>query len=242
MTPEECRAILGVARDALLDDLKRAKRRLLLCYHPDQNPGRREWADERTRAVLQAYDALVAALPENGGASGPIYRGSVAYRGTRATYASHAAPSGPSKPAATHRRLAYVIVVSHGQLLALPVQSVVQVMPLIEESIVRTGGTRHAFALGHVRFGGMRLPLVDLGAALGLAEARLTECKHFVVLNARAGQVALAVNQVQQVVNVNATAIEPAEQVLPSHGGLLKGAFRLETSSVVIPDLDALLS
>ncbi len=240
MTPEECRAILGVARDALIDDLKRAKRQLLLRYHPDQNPERRAWADERTRAVLRAYDLLAAALPDPCEAAGASPRRA----GGAARFAHGTGPATPKppRPAAAHKPLSYVVVLSHGQLLALPVHAVVQVAPLAEETVVGAGGGRWAFALGQIRFNGMRLPLVDLGAALGFSGARLGECRHFVVLNAKAGQVALAVDQVQQVVNVNATAIEPAEQVLPCHGGLLKGAFRLESDSVVIPDLDALLS
>jgi len=49
--------LLGVSRDAELDDLKRAYRRLARRYHPDINPGDRASA-LRFRAVVEAYETL----------------------------------------------------------------------------------------------------------------------------------------------------------------------------------------
>lgn len=50
-------AILGVSRDADLETIKRAYRRLALQYHPDKNPGNRE-AEERFKEISQAYEVL----------------------------------------------------------------------------------------------------------------------------------------------------------------------------------------
>ncbi|MCS7297508.1 MAG: molecular chaperone DnaJ [Bacteroidia bacterium] len=50
-------AILGVGRDADLETIKRAYRRLALQYHPDRNPGNRE-AEERFKEISEAYEVL----------------------------------------------------------------------------------------------------------------------------------------------------------------------------------------
>lgn len=50
-------AILGVSRDADLETIKRAYRRLALQYHPDRNPGDKE-AEERFKQISEAYEVL----------------------------------------------------------------------------------------------------------------------------------------------------------------------------------------
>ena len=49
--------ILGVSRDASLEEIKRAYRRLALKYHPDKNPGDKE-AEERFKEINEAYAVL----------------------------------------------------------------------------------------------------------------------------------------------------------------------------------------
>ena len=50
-------AVLGVARTASSDDIKRAFRTLALKYHPDRNPGDAE-AERRFREVAEAWEVL----------------------------------------------------------------------------------------------------------------------------------------------------------------------------------------
>ena len=50
--------ILGVRREATLDDIKRAYRRLARKFHPDINPGDRA-AAQRFREIAEAYNVLV---------------------------------------------------------------------------------------------------------------------------------------------------------------------------------------
>ena len=50
--------ILEVHPAASAEMIERAKRLLLQRYHPDKNPDRLDWASERTRRVLEAYDVL----------------------------------------------------------------------------------------------------------------------------------------------------------------------------------------
>ncbi len=49
--------ILGVSRDASLEDIKKAYRRLALKYHPDRNPGDKE-AEEKFKEISEAYAVL----------------------------------------------------------------------------------------------------------------------------------------------------------------------------------------
>merc|ERR1712216_890927 len=50
--------ILGVARDATLEMIKKAYRRLALLWHPDKNPDNQEEAEEMFRKISEAYTAL----------------------------------------------------------------------------------------------------------------------------------------------------------------------------------------
>ncbi len=50
-------AILGVPRNATLEEIKRAYRRLALQYHPDRNPGNKE-AEEKFKEISEAYEVL----------------------------------------------------------------------------------------------------------------------------------------------------------------------------------------
>lgn len=57
MSGRDYYAILGVARGADKDAIKKAYRRLAVQYHPDRNPGDHE-AEEKFKEVAQAYDVL----------------------------------------------------------------------------------------------------------------------------------------------------------------------------------------
>ena len=49
--------LLGVARDAASDDVRKAYRKLALKYHPDRNAGSRE-AEAKFKEVTEAYQVL----------------------------------------------------------------------------------------------------------------------------------------------------------------------------------------
>ena len=49
--------LLGVARQASLDEIKSAYRRLALQYHPDRNPNNKE-AEEKFKHISEAYQVL----------------------------------------------------------------------------------------------------------------------------------------------------------------------------------------
>jgi molecular chaperone DnaJ len=50
-------AVLGVARDASPDDIKKKYRQVALQYHPDRNPGNKE-AEEKFKEAAEAYEVL----------------------------------------------------------------------------------------------------------------------------------------------------------------------------------------
>src|SRR3712207_1770072 len=50
-------SVLGVARTASDDEIKKAYRKLAMTYHPDRNNGSKE-AEERFKEITEAYDVL----------------------------------------------------------------------------------------------------------------------------------------------------------------------------------------
>lgn len=56
-TKKDYYEILGVAKGALGDDIKKAYRRLAKKYHPDKNPGNKE-AEEKFKLISEAYAVL----------------------------------------------------------------------------------------------------------------------------------------------------------------------------------------
>ncbi len=49
---------LGVPRNASDDDIKKAYRKLAMQFHPDRNPGKEEWANEKFKEINEAYGVL----------------------------------------------------------------------------------------------------------------------------------------------------------------------------------------
>ncbi len=50
--------ILGVPRNASDEDIKKAYRRLAMEFHPDRNPGREDWANQKFKEINEAYGVL----------------------------------------------------------------------------------------------------------------------------------------------------------------------------------------
>ena len=50
--------ILGVSRAATDDDIKKAYRKLAMQFHPDKNPGKEAWANEKFKEINEAYGVL----------------------------------------------------------------------------------------------------------------------------------------------------------------------------------------
>ncbi|MHA1426282.1 MAG: molecular chaperone DnaJ [Candidatus Helarchaeota archaeon] len=50
--------VLGVARNATKDEIKKAFRKKAIQYHPDKNPDKREWAEEKFKELAEAYEIL----------------------------------------------------------------------------------------------------------------------------------------------------------------------------------------
>jgi DnaJ-class molecular chaperone len=50
--------ILGVLRNASNEEIKKAYRKLAMQYHPDRNPGKEKWANEKFKEINEAYGVL----------------------------------------------------------------------------------------------------------------------------------------------------------------------------------------
>jgi curved DNA-binding protein len=50
--------VLGVTKEADADHVKKAYRKLAMQYHPDRNPGKEKWANEKFKEINEAYAVL----------------------------------------------------------------------------------------------------------------------------------------------------------------------------------------
>lgn len=50
--------ILGVPRGASNEDIKKAYRKLAMQFHPDRNPGKEKWANEKFKEINEAFGVL----------------------------------------------------------------------------------------------------------------------------------------------------------------------------------------
>jgi DnaJ-class molecular chaperone len=50
--------ILGVPRNVSDEEIKKAYRKLAMQYHPDRNPGKEKWANEKFKEINEAYGVL----------------------------------------------------------------------------------------------------------------------------------------------------------------------------------------
>ncbi len=54
--------VLGLEEGATEKEIRAAFRRLAVRYHPDKNPDRRSWSEEKFRQIYAAYETLLAQL------------------------------------------------------------------------------------------------------------------------------------------------------------------------------------
>jgi curved DNA-binding protein len=50
--------VLGVPRNATEEQIKKAYRKLAMKYHPDRNPGKEQWANEKFKEINEAFGVL----------------------------------------------------------------------------------------------------------------------------------------------------------------------------------------
>jgi len=50
--------ILGVPHSASQNDIKKAYRKLAMQYHPDRNPGKEQWANDKFKEINEAFSVL----------------------------------------------------------------------------------------------------------------------------------------------------------------------------------------
>src|ERR1700722_2643595 len=57
MSKHDCYELLGIARNASIDDIKKAYRKLAMQHHPDRNHGNKE-AEHKFKELSEAYEVL----------------------------------------------------------------------------------------------------------------------------------------------------------------------------------------
>jgi len=50
--------VLGVPKNASQEHIKKAYRKLAMQYHPDRNPGKEQWANDKFKAINEAFSVL----------------------------------------------------------------------------------------------------------------------------------------------------------------------------------------
>lgn len=58
MAKKDYYEILGVPRNASDEDIKKAYRKLAMEFHPDRNPGKEKWANEKFKEINEAFGVL----------------------------------------------------------------------------------------------------------------------------------------------------------------------------------------
>jgi len=50
--------VLGIPRNASAEEIKKAYRKLAMQYHPDRNPGKEKWANDKFKEINEAFSVL----------------------------------------------------------------------------------------------------------------------------------------------------------------------------------------
>jgi curved DNA-binding protein CbpA len=50
--------VMGLTKNATLEDIKKAYKKLAIKWHPDKNPNNKEEATQRFREIAEAYEVL----------------------------------------------------------------------------------------------------------------------------------------------------------------------------------------
>jgi curved DNA-binding protein len=58
MPKKDYYSVLGVSKSASDDDIKKAYRKLAMQFHPDKNPGKEKWANEKFKEINEAYGVI----------------------------------------------------------------------------------------------------------------------------------------------------------------------------------------
>ncbi|MFC1981409.1 DnaJ domain-containing protein [Chloroflexota bacterium] len=58
MAAKDYYQILGLQKNATADQIKKSYRKLAMQYHPDRNPGKEEWANEKFKEINEAFGVL----------------------------------------------------------------------------------------------------------------------------------------------------------------------------------------
>jgi DnaJ-class molecular chaperone len=56
--PKDYYTTLGLNKNATADQIKKAYRKLAMQYHPDRNPGKEQWANEKFKEINEAFGVL----------------------------------------------------------------------------------------------------------------------------------------------------------------------------------------
>jgi chemotaxis signal transduction protein len=148
--------ILQVSRDASVEEIKKSARKLLLKYHPDINPRNRDYFEERTKALTEAYRGLLLDRRKQAGAAG-------------------AAPAGAAPAAARSEWPEWdesIVFTLTNRLLAFPARHAKRIIRVKDIRIENVSAVSEAlpYIAGMFYYGGEVAMLWNLYGQLGLRE------------------------------------------------------------------------
>lgn len=232
MQKDDYLKILGLPSRPSLDEIKRAKRSLLMENHPDLNPDAPVTSRRRTQEILEAYDALMSMWEEPTPSMASTPHPSHAHHSAR----PHAAPE--------VRQKSFLIFHIGDVSLALDASEILEIIPL--GRLLQEGGASPV--PNRVLWRGKSTILVDPRRALRIACAETPRRAKVIMVNFRGAPVGLIVDEVDGLRKVAESDIRPAGADGTDTGsasipqGLCRGMVRTDEGRVPLLSLEKVLT
>lgn len=226
MQKDEYLKVLGLPSRSSLDEIKSAKRSLLMKNHPDLNPDAQVSARRRTQEILEAYDALMSMWeePAPSMASSP-----------RPSYAGHSAHH-HATPETRHK--SFLIFHIGDVSLALDAAEILEIIPL--GRLLQEGGASPV--PNRVLWRGKSTILVDPRRALRIACTETLRRAKVIVSSFRGAPVGLIVDEVDGLRKVAESDIRPDTGSASIPQGLCRGMVCTDEGQVPLLSLEKVLT
>lgn len=223
MRKEDYLGKLGLSPLSSLDEVRRAKRYLLMQFHPDVNPHSAGHAENRTREILEAYDALMRIWEE------PMRRVP-----QDAEYSTGPAPASASK-----QQIRTFLVFSIADYsLALDSMDVREVIPL--NRLFQEGDA--SSVPNRVNWRGKSMIIIDPRRAMKISCADTPRKAKVIAVSAGGSAVGIIVDEVDGLKKIPASDLlaDQGESGLPA--GFCKGSIKSDLGYSFVLSLEKLFT
>jgi len=137
------------------------------------------------------------------------------------------------------QRSSYFLFILEDKYFAFPLSSVERVLRAVKLTIIPEGPTS---LQGVINMHGKIIPVVDIRKKLGLPDREMGLHDRIILTLSSIGPVAFVVDNVMDVAEFSEDQVDEAEEIFPEMEQYLLGIARLNTKTVLIYDVDILLS